>query len=116
MKNLFYLCFICLFFYYLINDPTPAPYEEPIVIEKGPDTSREVHHYDWAAKKYIYKDEIPPEPKREYTEELDYYPDYTVEIKQPGPSSDKPRYMVVDGQRYRIYYQPNGTQKLVKSR
>lgn len=120
MRNTLITIFCMLVLYYVLQDPKPTHYEEEIYTPYvRPDPNREVHHYDWQTGKFVYKDEVPKEPEPKITEDdWDYFPDYSVSVHgyEDIQNNSRPRYLVIDGKRYRIIYQPNGTQDLIETR
>jgi hypothetical protein len=106
-----------MIFMYFLMEPEPPQQEVIKVEEPKPDPNREVDHFDWKDYKYIYKDELKPEKKREYTPtDLDkVIPEMTVEvISQDSP--EKAFFEKIGNKYYRVYYMPNGTRKLKEAR
>lgn len=106
--------FLLMVLYYMVKEEPKTNEIIPYTATEKPDPGRVVHHYDWKQERYIYTDEIKPEPTRAEPMDYSYYPDVTVQIVEPTMviTQPRPRYIRKDGKYYRIIYKPNGTEEI----
>lgn len=90
----------------------------PNTAEPWYDTTREIYTVDNKGR-VTYRDEVTPNTKQ-WTKAENFMSDAAVEIVgqqyRTTTSTPKPQTIMIDGQRYYIYYSPNGMPRLRLSR